>query len=37
MHRPSTATPMASQRCPRPAVSGRDFALSPANMPTPGP
>ena len=28
---------MPKARCPRPAVTGRDFALSPSNAHTPGP
>jgi hypothetical protein len=27
----------ALERCPRPACTGRDFALSPSNAHTPGP
>ena len=34
---PSHAHRMTVDRCPRPAVHGRDIALSPANLPTPGP
>jgi hypothetical protein len=34
---PSDAQRMTVERCPRPAVHGRDIALAPANLPTPGP
>ena len=34
---PSDARRVTADRCPRPAVHGRDIALAPANLPTPGP
>jgi hypothetical protein len=36
-HRRSAHQAMALDRCPSPACTGRDYALSPSNAHTPGP